>query len=93
MNVSKSSKLIRAWRNELQGWCDEHGASLQESDDQGRDTGEATIEMPLVSESVAGVRALLDGLRADECRSSARVAHMTSPATSGRSWWGRAERS
>lgn len=68
MNVSKSSKLIRAWRNELQSWCDEHGASLQQVDDQGRDTGEAVIEMPLVSESVAGVRSLLDGLRADECR-------------------------
>lgn len=68
MSVSKNAKLIRAWRNELQSWCDEHGVSIKAGDGTELEISEAVIEMPLVSESVAGIRLLLDGLRADECR-------------------------
>ncbi|MBC9956528.1 hypothetical protein [Yimella sp. cx-51] len=54
MNVSDHSKLVRAWRNELQNWCDEHSASFQDVDESEPNYRETVIEMPLDRESVAG---------------------------------------
>lgn len=67
MNVSKNADLVRAWRKELQNWCDAHGVSVENDDDTILED-EATIELPLDAAFVASLGALLDGLRVEGCQ-------------------------